>query len=254
MTRRSPFAALACLVIVLSGGAAAFAACAPKNFDKTDFTVCAFNPGHDDIRLFWKGADGKPYGSLAALADDLGAKGERLAFAMNAGMFGEDQSPVGLYVENRRKLHGADTRGGASNFHMKPNGVFWVGDGVAGVAETGRYLASPPAARFATQSGPMLVVDGKIHPKILPNGTSAKIRNGVGIGASGAVFFAIAEEPVTFDKFARLFRDGLGCANALFLDGSVSSLYAPELKRDDELGPIGPIVGVVKPDAVGSSK
>ena len=254
VARRSPFAALACLLIVLSGGAAAFAACAPKNFDGADFTVCVFAPAHDDIRLFWKGADGRPYGSLAALAGDLGAKGERLVFAMNAGMFGEDQSPVGLYVENRRKLHGADTRGGASNFHMKPNGVFWVGDGVAGVAETGRYLASPPAARFATQSGPMLVVDGKIHPKILPNGTSAKIRNGVGIGAGGAVFFAIADEPVTFDKFARLFRDGLGCANALFLDGSVSSLYAPELKRDDELGPIGPIVGVVKSDALGSSK
>ena len=256
MTRRSGFAALFVifgLVPGMSEGLAA-AACAPKSFDNARFTVCAFDPRRDDLRLFWKGADGRPYGSLGALADALKARGQRLVFAMNAGMFGEDQSPVGLYIENRRKLHGVDTRGGASNFHMKPNGVFWMGDGAAGVAETGRYLASAPAARFATQSGPMLVVDGKIHPKILPNGTSAKIRNGVGVGASGAVFFAIADEPVTFDKFARLFRDGLGCANALFLDGSVSSLYAPELKRDDELGPIGPIVGVVKPDAVGSNK
>ena len=99
----------------------------------------------------------------------------------------------------------------------------------------------------------MLVVDGKIHPKILPNGTSQKIRNGVGACGGGAVVFAIAEEPVTFDAFARLFRDGLSCQNALFLDGSVSSLYAPELNRDDELGPIGPIVGVVKPQAAGSN-
>ena len=224
---------------------AASAACAPKDFDGAKFTVCAFNPRHDDIRLFWTGPDGRPYGSLAALAQALKAKGETLVFAMNAGMFKEDQSPVGLYVENRLKLHEADTRSGATNFHMKPNGVFWVGDGVAGVTETSRYLASPPPARYATQSGPMLVVDGKIHPKILPNGTSQKIRNGVGACGGGAVVFAIAEEPVTFDAFARLFRDGLGCQNALFLDGSVSSLYAPELNRDDELGPIGPIVGVV---------
>jgi len=254
-TRRG-FAVLASLlaVVLTIGAAPAFAACGPKSFDGADFTVCAFNPARDDIRLFWRNADDKPYGSLSALASGLAAKGKRLMFAMNAGMYGEDQAPVGLYVENRRKLHEANTRDGATNFHMKPNGVFWIGDGVAGVAETGRYLTSPPPARFATQSGPMLVLDGKIHPKILPNGTSTKIRNGVGMGAGGIVVFAIADEPVTFDRFARLFRDGLGCANALFLDGSVSSLYAPEIGRDDELAPIGPIVGVVQSDALGSSK
>jgi uncharacterized protein YigE (DUF2233 family) len=135
---------------------------------------------------------------------------------------------------------------------MKPNGVFWIGDKAAGVTETSRYLANTPPTRYATQSGPMLIVDGKIHPKIKPNGTSLKIRNGVGACSGGAVAFAIADEPVTFDAFARLFRDGLGCQNALFLDGSVSSLYAPELSRDDEPEPIGPIVGVVRPGAAGS--
>ena len=239
------------LVPGMSEGLAA-AACAPKSFDNARFTVCAFDPRRDDLRLFWKGADGRPYGSLGALADALRAEGQRLIFAMNAGMFAEDQSPVGLYIENRLKLHDADTRGGATNFHMKPNGVFWIGDGVAAVTETSRYLANPPAARFATQSGPMLIVDGKIHPKIRPDGTSEKIRNGVG-ACQGAVVFAIADDPVNFDSFARLFRDGLGCQNALFLDGSVSSLYAPELRRDDELEPIGPIVGVVRPQAVGSN-
>ncbi len=255
MTRRSGFAALIFLAGLAFGCVApAVASCAPKDFDGAKFTVCAFDPRHEDIRLFWRGADGRPYGSLAALAEALKTKGQRLAFAMNAGMYAEDQSPVGLYVEKGQKLHNADTRGGGgSNFHMKPNGVFWIGDGAAGVTETGRYLANPPAARYATQSGPMLIVDGKIHPRIQPNGTSAKIRNGVGVSDSGAVVFAIAEEPVTFDAFARLFRDGLGCANALFLDGSVSSLYAPELKRDDEIEPIGPIVGVVRQAAVGAN-
>jgi uncharacterized protein YigE (DUF2233 family) len=241
----------AALIALFGFAPSAAAACEPRNFDAAKFTVCAFNPRRDDIRLFWTGPDGRPYGSLAALAQALEAKGETLMFAMNAGMFKEDQAPVGLYVENRLKLHEADTRSGATNFHMKPNGVFWVGDGAAGVTETSRYLAGPPPARYATQSGPMLVVDGKIHPKILPNGTSQKIRNGVGACGGGAVVFAIAEEPVTFDAFARLFRDGLQCQNALFLDGSVSSLYAPELNRDDELGPIGPIVGVIGAGSVG---
>lgn len=239
-------------LLVLGLGAAdgtASAACAPKDFNDAKFIVCTFDPRHDDIRLFLSGPDDKPYGSLGALASALKQKGQKLAFAMNAGMFGQDQSPVGLYVEDRRKLHEADTRGGVTNFHMKPNGVFWIGNGVAGVTETSRYLASAPPARYATQSGPMLIIDGKVHPKIRPDGTSQKIRNGVGACKGGAVSFAIADDPVTFDTFARLFRDGLGCQNALFLDGSVSSLYAPELNRGDELEPLGPIVGVVRPGA-----
>ena len=231
---------------LLAANGMASATCAPKDFDSAKFTVCTFDPRRDDIRLFLNGPDDKPFGSLGALAEAQKAKGAKLIFAMNAGMFGQDQSPVGLYVEDRRKLHEADTRGGATNFHMKPNGVFWIGDGVAGVTETSRYLAATPPARYATQSGPMLIIDGKIHPKIRPDGTSQKIRNGVGACKGGAVSFAIADEPVTFDTFARLFRDSLGCQNALFLDGSVSSLYAPELNRGDELEPLGPIVGVVE--------
>jgi uncharacterized protein YigE (DUF2233 family) len=240
-------AAVGALVLSLfAPGGIASAACAPKDFADAKFVVCTFDPRHDDIRLFLSGPDDKPYGSLGALASALKQKGEKLAFAMNAGMFGQDQLPVGLYVEDKRKLHEADMRGGATNFHMKPNGVFWIGDGAAGVTETSRYLASPPPARYATQSGPMLIIDGKVHPKIRPDGTSQKIRNGVGACKGGAISFAIADDPVTFDTFARLFRDGLGCQNALFLDGSVSSLYAPELNRDDEPEPLGPIVGVVQ--------
>ena len=235
----------AIVALALCAGAAPALACAPRTYDGVNFTVCSFDPRHDDIRLFWKGSDGKPYGAFSTLVDALKSSGLRLVFAMNAGMFKDDQSPVGLYVEKGRKLHDADTRAGVTNFHMKPNGVFWIGDGVAGVTETGRYLASPPHSRYATQSGPMLVVDGTIHPRILPTGTSEKTRNGVGQHDDGTVVFAIADEPVTFDMFARFFRDGLGCKNALFLDGTVSSLYAPELERDDEAAPIGPIVGVV---------
>jgi uncharacterized protein YigE (DUF2233 family) len=50
---------------------------------------------------------------------------------------------------------------------------------------------------------------------------------------------------VTFGAFARLFRDELGCENALFLDGSVSSLYAPSLNRSDGWLPMGPMIGAV---------
>ena len=227
--------------------AAAPPGCASRTFDSAQYTVCSFDVRHDDIRLYWSGSDDKPYGNFAPLATALAARGRTLRFAMNAGMFGDDFAPVGLYVEDGKQLRKADTRAGPTNFHLLPNGVFWIGDGLAGVEETSRFLAAPPAARFATQSGPMLVIDGHIHPKILPTGASEKIRNGVCVLNGVTALFVISDAPVTFHGFARLFRDGLGCANALFLDGSVSSLYAPELGRDDELAPLGPMIGVSVP-------
>ena len=139
----------------------------------------------------------------------------------------------------------ANTRAGAGNFHLKPNGVFYVGRNRAGVVETSSFLKERPAADYATQSGPMLVVGGKIHPRIHADGVSEKSRNGVGVDREGMAVFAISNEPVTFHAFADLFRDALRCDNALFLDGSVSALYAPDLGRDDFTLPLGPMIGVV---------
>jgi prepilin-type processing-associated H-X9-DG protein len=255
LTRRTRavglFAATAALTLLVSPALAAPAVsapgCAPRAFDSAQYTLCTFDVRHDDIRLYWSGPDDKPYANFAALAAAVSARGRTLRFAMNAGMFGADFAPVGLYVEDGKQLRRADTRPGPTNFHLLPNGVFWVGDGVAGVEETSRFLADAPAAKFATQSGPMLVIDGHIHPKILPTGASEKVRNGVCVRDGVTALFVISDAPVTFHAFARLFRDGLGCANALFLDGSVSSLYAPELGRDDELTPLGPMIGVSAP-------
>ncbi|MCB1390422.1 MAG: phosphodiester glycosidase family protein, partial [Rhodobacteraceae bacterium] len=95
---------------------------------------------------------------------------------------------------------------------------------------------------------PMLVIDGALHPRFLPDSDSLHVRNGVGVSADGHdAWFVISDEPVTFHRFARVFRDVLGVPDALYLDGSVSRLYAPELGRDDWGLPLGPVVGLVAP-------
>ncbi len=217
--------------------------CVPRQAENRSYTVCTIDLRRYAIRLFWKGADGEVLGPFNRLRSS--PEGSRLVFAMNAGMYHEDRSPVGLYVENGREIQKANTANGPGNFHLKPNGVFFVSGRTAGVLETSRYLEQRPRADYATQSGPMLVINGRIHPKFSRNGTSRKIRNGVGIRDKHTAVFAISDEPVTFAEFARLFKEELGCANALFLDGSVSSLYAPELGRADGLLPMGPIIGAL---------
>ncbi len=209
------------------------------------YTICTFDVRRARLRLFLAGTDGKPYSNFAAIAEALKSRGDSLTFAMNAGMFGTDYRPVGLYVEGGRQLMAANTRAGSGNFHLKPNGIFYFDARHAGIMETSRYLQAHLHPEYATQSGPMLVIDGTLHPKIEASGTSQKIRNGVGVHDGHIVVFAISDDPVTFYQFATLFRDRLNCPNALFLDGSVSSLYAPAVGRDDALLPLGPIVGVI---------
>ena len=144
-----------------------------------------------------------------------------------------------------------ETAPGEGNFHLKPNGVFFIDEnGNAGVMETAAYAEAGIRPRLATQSGPMLAIDGALHPRFLPDSTSRHIRNGVGTSPDGArAVFAISEQPVTFYEFARLFRDGLGLENALYFDGSISRLYAPQLGRSDIGFAMGPVVGVVEPAA-----
>ena len=220
------------------------------------YVVCRFDPETADIRLFHSGADGELYRHFGRLESALEEEGLRLLFAMNAGMYMANRTPVGLYVEGGVMRRPVNNRNCKGNFCLKPNGVFWVGaDGMAGVIETPSFSASvcgngdeEPAdgcVLYATQSGPMLVIDGKLHPKFNKDSTSLYRRNGVGVTKGGDVVFAISDEPVTFHEFATLFRDDLDCPNALYLDGAISRLYAPEIDRNEPGAAMGPIVGVV---------
>jgi len=242
------------LCLVAPGGAQA-EPCRSESFKGASYIVCSFDPTKEDLRIFWRGDDGEPYRTFAVLAADLIGKGKSLQFAMNGGMYQGDFRPIGLYIENGRELTPANTAmltGAPSqipNFYKKPNGVFYIGDGEVGILETERFLADRPGANFATQSGPMLMIDGAIHPAFIVNSTDRKPRNGVGVSSPTEVHFVITKGWVNFYDLARFFRDGLGCSNALFLDGGVApGLYAPKFGRNDTPGHggYGPIIAVVK--------
>ncbi len=232
----------AALVALCLPGMAQAVTCRDDVFEDASYSVCEVAPG-EDLRLFLNGPDG-PYGSFAALVTGLEPTGRTLAFAMNAGMFHEDLAPVGLYIENFQQKARIVTSDGPGNFGLLPNGVFCIGDSFA-VIESRQFKAAPPACRYATQSGPMLVIDGALHPSFVRESDSYNYRNGVGVAEDGRAIFVISNDAVNFHAFARYFRDVVGVKNALFLDGSVSRLYAPQLDRDDMGFPIGPIVGVV---------
>lgn len=230
--------------------AAASGVCEEVKHEETAYVVCRFDPEADDIRLFLNNANGEPYGHFNWVNEALADNGEKLVFAMNAGMYHEDRSPAGLYMEAGEEITPLNTNDGPGNFHLKPNGVFWIyfehGAKAAGISVSDELeLEAPDAIYHATQSGPMLVIDNEIHPRFLPGSDSLKRRNGVGVTEGGEVIFALADTPVRFYDFATFFRDEPKTPNALYLDGAISRLYAPALDRNDPGVPMGPIVGVV---------
>ncbi|SHJ54800.1 Uncharacterized protein YigE, DUF2233 family [Palleronia salina] len=231
----------------LPGGAAA-ATCEDVRFDKARFTVCEIDLSRETLRLFLHDDKGVPLGSFSAVNRKLKPQGTRLGVAMNAGMYHPDRAPVGHYVEDGQEVMRVVTSDGPGNFGLLPNGVLCLREGAASIVESRAYAAAPPECRDATQSGPMLVIDGELHPRFLEDSDSRYVRNGVGVSADGrTAWLAISNQPVNFHHFGRLFRDGLGARNALYFDGNISRLYDRAGGRSDFGLPMGPIIGTVEP-------
>lgn len=223
-------------------------ACENLTYKSNDYTLCEITQD-DDLRLFHSDASGVRYGSFSKINDGLAKESQTLGFAMNAGMYHQDRTPVGLFVDDFKEYNPIADGGTFGNFGLKPNGVFCITPKAFSVIETNAFRAALPNCKFATQSGPMLVIDGKLHPRFLIDASSRYVRNGVGVSADGRrAIFVISNTRVTFHEFGSLFRNHLKMPNALYFDGKVSRLYAPNLNRHDIGFPLGVMVGTVISD------
>ena len=203
------------------------------------------------LQLFWQSSDNnEPLLTFDALLATL-PNNETLNFAMNAGMYNENYAPIGYTVIEGKELKSLNTKEGGGNFHLLPNGVMWW-DKAGNVQITESNALNEQISSgdmqpwYATQSGPMLVINDEIHPQFNPDSSSIKLRNGAGVCRDGSIQLVNSDEPVTFYQFAELFKDELGCSNALFLDGGIASaLYAPSIDKQDKKE-MGVMIGLVE--------
>jgi uncharacterized protein YigE (DUF2233 family) len=245
-----------CLGLLGSASLASAVECKAVKSRDLRYTVCTVDMRKDRLDLVLYDEGGKALNSFQHISEMLAGRNEQLAFAMNAGMYREDFSPLGLMVTGGKLVHRINlASGGYGNFYIKPNGVFIVSGTAdntkARIVESSAYHDSGPPPLLATQSGPLLVKSGQINELLNPQGPSHKIRNGVGITGSnspnpGQVVFVISDDPVNFYEFAQMFKDELRCDDALYLDGSVSSLYWPGLGRNDDWSQLGPVFVVTR--------
>lgn len=226
----------------------AIAACEMKFYNNVDFIVCTIDPENEVPILVWQNSMNKPFKSVKKA---VAQSDNSFTFLMNAGMYHDDFSPVGLYIENGVQLKNISTQPGPGNFHLMPNGIFHFTQDAEGVYQyhvqtTEDFIKSKPAPKFATQSGPMLVIKGELHPRFIKGSDSKFVRNGVGVDKAGKPYFVITKQPINFYDFATFFREILKTPNALYFDGKISTLYAPPLPTITTWFSVGPMVGAVK--------
>ena len=206
-----------------------------------DFRRFVTTPGQ--VVLLWLGDDGIPLGQLDAARRHLEAQGRPAKLLINGGIYQPGLRPAGLHIEAGEELIGLNLNDGGGNFHLKPNGVFWVDGSVAGVTESARFAQSGMGPRLAIQSGPMLTIDGLIHPAFAPESTSRYHRTGVGVRVDGRVVFLASARPVNLHTFAQAFLDS-EVPNALYLDGGRPARMV-EIVDNNPLLPNIPLAAIV---------
>ena len=211
--------------------------------DNDDFVIYTIDPTSKNIRFYWKKENGEIFKNIKNLKDDLSLKNEKLIFAMNGGMYEKNNIPKGLYIEHFKHYRKIDTLKGKGNFYLQPNGIFYLTrNNEAQIVETKKFKNNS-AIKFATQSGPMLLLNGTINPIFQKKSKNLNIRNGVGILNDGTLVFVMSKKEINFYDFALMFKK-MNCQNALFLDGFVSRAYLPEKNWIQEDGDFGVIIAV----------
>ena len=213
----------------------------------SSYDIVIVSPTTPGLGLFWKSPAQEIFGDFGHLKNHIEKRQQRFLFATNAGIYAPGQTPLGLHVENGVAQVPLNRDKGRGNFYLQPNGVFFITkEGRAHILTADKFAVAAKDLKLATQSGPVLVHNERIHPLFKRKSPSAKIRNGVGINNEGKIVFVISDTRVNFYQFAALFRDRLKCANALYLDGSISKMYVPALKRNQLDGTFAGILAVIQ--------
>ena len=237
----SNFKSLLALIVFVALGLFSRGQCPISN---DSLLIHCINPKKQHIKFYWKDDTNQPFRNFGNLNNWLSKKGQKLVFAMNGGMYKTDNSPLGLYIDSGKTITSINKASASGNFYLKPNGVFYITKENNAVVTTTEKFKQSSSIKYATQSGPMLVIDGKIHPEFKQGSSNLNIRNGVGVLPNGQVIFVMSKQPINLFDFANFFLKA-GCKNALYLDGFVSRTYLPAQNWVQTSGNFGVIIAEI---------
>ena len=150
--------------------------------------------------------------SLHNASVDTFAQHSKALIAINGGFFDHDFHPLGLRIGHQRQHNPLK--------NISWWGIFYIKNNQAHI-DSVRHYTNNKEVDFAVQSGPRLLVNGKI----LSLKTGYAERSALGITKEGLVIIAVTKNfPMTTEDLAQILkRSPLNCTNALNLDGGSSS-------------------------------
>jgi uncharacterized protein YigE (DUF2233 family) len=220
-------------------------------FDGRGFRVLTINLQTDELRVVYKHPDGSAYGNFVRLRQGLG---DKYLAAANAGMFETNGSPTGLLKADGAIVKGVNLGTGVGNFYLKPNGVFFMTSKGAAIAESQafarEFTGTFPSVSSATQSGPLLVSNGKINSRLIPGSHCQQClqysRTAVAVISPTHVAIALGLNEINFYDFAAFLLNGLHSTDALYLDGAISKLDTLEKPTNDRKQKYAAFIAVLK--------
>ena len=191
----------------------------------SDFIIYKPDLEKSNIKMYWKSDDGNAYKDIKNFISKSSEK--KLLFVTNGGIYTENYTPEGLYIENYKLISELNLRNESGNFYMKPNGVFYIEDGKPKISDSEEFQHNKNIS-YAVQSGPLLIKDGEINKEFSDTSKSFKIRSAVGLDNHNKVFFYMSRKEMSFYEFSKYAKDNLKCRELLFLDGTISKMYFSE--------------------------
>lgn len=223
--------------------------CRQLTHQNVPYSLCVVDLGQEDLEVFYLDRHGQPLKHFDAVQAQLSTEGRELIFAVNGGMFEPDLSPVGLLFSKGTMLKALNTKGlpgqskpngsSSGNFYHQPNGVFWVQDGKAHIADTLAYQRVAPKPHLAVQSGPLLLQHRKVPQALGAFNLASYTRNGVCVLSPTTVAFLNSDKPTSIKQLALAMQGELKCDAALYLDGCRTALFSKAMGRNDLSCPTG---------------
>ncbi len=190
----------------------------PTDADPAELSGGCAERAHCDVLA---GSARQSTGFLRSLLAGIDGDG-RVQMAMNGGIYDKAYAPLGLYIEDGKRLTPVNrSAGGGTSLSARRR--ILVENGRAKIVPLPAYKPSP-AIRYAVQSGPMLIENGAINWRLKPSASSRKLRNGlVSISRAGWCYAQRSRDQL-YD-FACYAQSKLGVRQMLYLDGTLSKMY-----------------------------
>src|SRR4026207_626024 len=100
-----------------------FALAQKEKINDEGFISYIVDPKKQHLKLYWKDEKQQNFKSIQNLKAWVEKDHKKLVFAMNGGMYKEDHSPLGLFIEDHKTKAALNTKNGNGNFYLNPNGV-----------------------------------------------------------------------------------------------------------------------------------